>query len=223
MRKSQTVVPSDEQVSDFASRLREYMNRNNLRQSDIAELCVPYCEKYNVQIPKNAISQYIQGKAQPNQNRLRIISKALGVSEIWLLGYSVPLKITEAIDEHRYVLADNIEYDFSFVMPDDSMNDKQILRGDIVFCKSYKNQQEISYGDIVSVLIDNETTAREFTFINANGSEVPLLIPSPSNLTQHYGITVYDDNSTGGIQILGKAVAILGKISSRNTQSHKVF
>ncbi len=43
-------------------------------------------------IPKSAMSQYIKGSFEPKQNRVYLISKALDVSEAWLMGYDVPMK-----------------------------------------------------------------------------------------------------------------------------------
>ena len=41
-------------------------------------------------IPKSMLSYYLNGKTKPKADRIYIISKALGVSEAWLLGYDVP-------------------------------------------------------------------------------------------------------------------------------------
>jgi transcriptional regulator with XRE-family HTH domain len=41
-------------------------------------------------IPKSMISYYLNGKTKPKADRIYIISKELGVSEAWLLGYDVP-------------------------------------------------------------------------------------------------------------------------------------
>lgn len=41
-------------------------------------------------IPKSMISYYLNGKTKPKADRIFIISKVLGVSEAWLLGYDVP-------------------------------------------------------------------------------------------------------------------------------------
>ena len=43
-------------------------------------------------IPKSAISQYIKGSFEPRQDRVYLISKALCVSEAWLMGYDVPMQ-----------------------------------------------------------------------------------------------------------------------------------
>ena len=71
-------------------RIRLIMNERNLKQIDILRLCEPYCEKYNIKLAKNDLSQYLNDKVQPGQNKLSILSMALGVSEVWLMGYDVP-------------------------------------------------------------------------------------------------------------------------------------
>jgi transcriptional regulator with XRE-family HTH domain len=57
-----------------------------MKQSDLCSL---------TGIPKSAISQYIKGSFEPKQERVYIISKALGVSEAWLMGYDVPMERQE--------------------------------------------------------------------------------------------------------------------------------
>ena len=55
----------------------------------------PYCEKYNVRIPRNALSQYFTGKVVPKQDKLAILGMALNVSEAWLMGFDVPHERTD--------------------------------------------------------------------------------------------------------------------------------
>lgn len=45
-----------------AIRLKTIMNMRGLRQVDILNLTVPYCQKYNVKMHKSDISQYCSGK-----------------------------------------------------------------------------------------------------------------------------------------------------------------
>jgi hypothetical protein len=66
------------------------MHERGLKQVDILEACKPYCEKYGVKLAKNDLSQYISGKVQPGQDKLSILGMALGVNEVWLMGYNVP-------------------------------------------------------------------------------------------------------------------------------------
>ena len=70
-----------------AERLKYLMESRNLRQADILEMIQPYCQRYGVNIPRNALSQYV-----PKQDKLTILGLALNVSEVWLMGYDVPME-----------------------------------------------------------------------------------------------------------------------------------
>ena len=76
-----------------SNRLRKIMSERNLRQVDILNLAVPYCEKYNVKLNKSDLSQYCSGKTEPNQDKLFILGEALNVNEAWLMGYDVPMAL----------------------------------------------------------------------------------------------------------------------------------
>ena len=67
-------------VSD---RLKEAMQIKGIRQVDLCRIC---------NIPKGAMSLYISGAYEPKQDRIYLISKALNVSEAWLIGYDVPME-----------------------------------------------------------------------------------------------------------------------------------
>ena len=67
------------------------MDKRELKQVDILKMCKPFCEKYNIKLNKNDLSQYVSGKVLPSQNKLYILGLALNVSEPWLMGYDVPM------------------------------------------------------------------------------------------------------------------------------------
>lgn len=81
-------------MKDYSTsqRLKQIMDMRGYRQVDILAAAEPYCKKYGVKLGKNALSQYVSGKVEPNQERLTILGLALGVSEAWLLGYDVPME-----------------------------------------------------------------------------------------------------------------------------------
>ena len=45
-----------------------------------------------VGITRSGINKYVKGKALPRLDKIRVMSETLGVSEIWLLGYDVPME-----------------------------------------------------------------------------------------------------------------------------------
>ena len=73
-------------------RLKQIMDNRNLKQVDILDMTKPYFVKYDVKMNKSDISQYVSGKVEPNQEKLFILAKALGVNEAWLMGFDVPMK-----------------------------------------------------------------------------------------------------------------------------------
>lgn len=74
-------------VSNTSERLKQIMTDRGLKQVDILERCEPYCRKYGIKLNKNDLSQYVSGKVVPKQDKLSILGMALGVSEVWLMGY----------------------------------------------------------------------------------------------------------------------------------------
>lgn len=82
-----------------AIRLKQLMDDQNLRQVDILNLTLPFCQKYNVKMNKSDISQYCSGKTEPNQDKLFVLAEALHVNEAWLMGYDVPMERNEYEDQ----------------------------------------------------------------------------------------------------------------------------
>ena len=70
-------------IDTCANRIRKALNMRAMKQSDLCRI---------TKIPKSAISQYLSGDFEPKQDRIYLISKALDVSETWLLGYDVPME-----------------------------------------------------------------------------------------------------------------------------------
>lgn len=85
-----------------ATRLKEIMDKQNLRQIDILNLTLPYCKQYDVKMNKSDISQYCSGKSEPNQDKLYVLGAALNVDEAWLMGYDVPMKRNDFKDVHDH-------------------------------------------------------------------------------------------------------------------------
>lgn len=71
-------------------RLNQLISESGLRQVEILEKSKPYQKELNVKMGKSALSQYISGKSNPDQDKLVLLAKTFGVSEAWLLGFDVP-------------------------------------------------------------------------------------------------------------------------------------
>jgi transcriptional regulator with XRE-family HTH domain len=66
-----------------AARLKKALSVRNMTQSEL-------CQK--TKIPKSALSEYIKGLYDPKQDRLLILSEALNVDPVWLMGFDVPME-----------------------------------------------------------------------------------------------------------------------------------
>ena len=66
------------------------MKEKKLRQIDVLNLAKPFQQKYNIKFSKSHLSQYVNGKSNPDNEKIFLLSKVFGVTEAWLLGYNVP-------------------------------------------------------------------------------------------------------------------------------------
>ena len=72
-----------ERTASCGDRIKTGLEVRKMKQSELCQI---------TKIPKSAISQYISGAFEPKQDRIYLISKALNVSEAWLMGYDVPME-----------------------------------------------------------------------------------------------------------------------------------
>ena len=72
-----------------SQRLNQIMNEKDMRQVDILSASLPYQKQLGIKMGKSALSQYVSGKSVPDQNKLVLLGKTLGVNETWLMGYDV--------------------------------------------------------------------------------------------------------------------------------------
>lgn len=77
-------------ISTSQERLRQIMDEKGLKQVDILNLSKPWQNNLDIKMSKTHLSNYVNGKSTPDNFRLVLLSKVLGVSEAWLMGYDVP-------------------------------------------------------------------------------------------------------------------------------------
>ena len=70
-------------IEKCATRIAKALSIRGMRQYEL-------CQK--TKIPKSAMSQYISGSFEPKQDRIYLISQALNVDPVWLMGYDVPME-----------------------------------------------------------------------------------------------------------------------------------
>ncbi|WP_242327928.1 helix-turn-helix domain-containing protein [Lactococcus lactis] len=89
------VIPSSTLKENSQIRLKKIMDEQGLRQVDILEKSKPFQDKLGIKMSKTHLSNYINGKSNPDQQKLILLSQTLGVSEPWLMGYDVPRNVTD--------------------------------------------------------------------------------------------------------------------------------
>ena len=213
-----------------SERLKQIMSSRGLKQIDILNMCIPYGKKHNIRIGKTDLSQYVSGKVVPGQEKLSILSMALGVSEVWLMGYEQnafdgqnheniyplpefkklplvgeiacgePILAQQNIEDYINC-PENVDATFCLRCKGDSMIGARILDGDIVYIHQ---QPTIENGEIAAVLIDNEATLKR---VYRQADKVILQPENPA-----YPPLVFVREEINQISILGKAVCFLSSI-----------
>lgn len=64
-------------------RIEKALIIRNMKQSDLCKCA---------DIPKSSLSLYLKGAYEPKQDNIYKMAEALNVSEIWLMGYDVPME-----------------------------------------------------------------------------------------------------------------------------------
>lgn len=69
-------------IESISKRLNYAMSIRHISQAELSE---------KTKISTGSLSQYMNGKINPKQDRIYIMARALSVSEAWLMGYDVPM------------------------------------------------------------------------------------------------------------------------------------
>ena len=91
MAKKTIEIPKE----SCAARLKKALSIRNMTQVEL-------CQK--TKIPKSALSEYLKGLYEPKQDRLLILSEALNVDPVWLMGFDIPME-----KEHKKISHDEME------------------------------------------------------------------------------------------------------------------
>lgn len=217
--------------SSTKERLQIIMDERKLRQTDILQLAKPYCEKYQIRLHKNDISQYVTGKVEPKQDKLTVLSRALDVNEAWLMGYDVPRErsiyptniqpmpavqrvprlgsiacgepiLAEQNIEGYDTVPDYVKCDFTLICKGDSMINARIYDGDIV---CIKQQPRVENGQIAAVLVDDEATLKRVRYIDGG---VALM---PEN--NKYEPLIFTGEAVERVRIIGLATHFISTVN----------
>ncbi|WP_455440254.1 helix-turn-helix domain-containing protein [Streptococcus salivarius] len=124
-----------------ASRLQQVMSERNLKQVDVISLSKVHQKELGVKLGKSALSQYINGKSTPDQEKLVLLARTLGVSEAWLMGYDVPMAKEQPQSQPNTHDIDNIiDNAMMFDGKPLTEDDKRAIRGIIAGYMSSKEK-----------------------------------------------------------------------------------
>lgn len=80
---------------NISTRLKQIMSERNLKQIDILNMSKPYQKQLDIKMGKSTLSQYVNNVQSADNHRIYLLSKTLGVSEPWLMGYDVPREVEQ--------------------------------------------------------------------------------------------------------------------------------
>ena len=212
-------------------RLKEIMDLKNLKQIDILNLSKPYCDLYNVKLQKSDLSQYISGRSEPRQDKLSVLGLALNVSEVWLMGYDVPMERSPEseilfptnvypVDKVKLPLLGKIACGEPIFAAED--RESYVLAGTDIradFCLKasgdsminarindgdivfIRKQEIVNNGEIAAVIIDDSATLKRFYYYRQQG----MIILRSEN--PKFEDIILSGSDLENVRVLGKAVA----------------
>ena len=209
-------------METFHNRLQQAMQQKHMTQSDL-------CAKTG--ISRSTMSQYCSGSFRPKESKLRLLAKALGVKEAWLLGYDSPEDPPVSWEDYpnlrpiqlkRFPLLGEIacgepifaqEDRETFLIADAEIAADFCLlaRGDsMIGARIYdgdavfiRSQPMVENGEIAAVIIDDEATLKR-VYYDREHARLQLVPENPA-----YSPLVYVGEELDNIRILGKAVGFM--------------
>lgn len=207
----------------FQKNLINILSERKLTQSELAQ---------KSGITQSSISDYINGKYEPKQDKVDAIASALNVSPSFLVGKAEPsfdyaryglLPVTKrkipvlgnvhcgtpkyANQEYIDLVDTDVSADFALIAEGDSMTDVGIQDKDLVFVR---RKSIVDNGKIAVVLIGEEAAIKR---VHKTGG---TLILSPAN--QNYEPLIFDSSSKEDIKILGEVVAYTHYFTKQNSE-----
>ena len=202
-------------MKTIAHRIKEGLELRNLKQADLVEM---------TGISKGALSSYISGRYIPKQNNIYLISKALNVSEAWLMGNDVPVERRSALSANKGIsinvlgrVAAGIPIEAVENIIDTEEISEELARTGEFFGLQIKGdsmEPKISDGDIVIVRQQSDAENGEIVIALVNGDDATC-----KRLRKYRdGIELISNNPAykpmfySNEEIMSKPVKIIGKV-----------
>lgn len=211
-------------IDTFANRLQKALDNLNMKQVDLVE---------KTGLDKTLINKYLAGIMKAKQDKLSILSNALNVNEVWLMGYDVPMEKNIKLDKFgnpvvtlnvlgtvkagydgiiQEEIIDKIEVSQEFI----NSNKEYLalkIKGDSMFPVLFEDdivlvqkQENFDNGDIVVVLINGD----EATVKKAKKTDTSILL-QPLNNNYEPLIFSKEDIEKIPIKIIGIVKRILDR------------
>jgi repressor LexA len=214
-------------IKTFQERLQEALQIRNMKPVELHE---------KTNISESLISKYLSGNAIARQRKIALISEALNVNPVWLMGYDVPMEDHE-IESNVFPISDipkkvpvvgkisaglpilateNIEgYEFA--------PSSQIKEGYTYFYLRVQGDSmnlKFNEGDIVLVQKQDDLENNEIGVILVNGfdatvkkyrKENGLVILEPMSTNPENTVQIYNPKDIS-IKVIGKVISYQGKI-----------
>lgn len=87
-----------EKTETCGKRIEKALIIRKMKQADLCKLA---------HIPKSSLSLYLRGAYEPKKDRLYEMAVVLNVSEMWLMGYDVPMERDEITSSNSMELTDS--------------------------------------------------------------------------------------------------------------------
>jgi len=158
-------------MKTIAERIKEGMELRNLKQADLVEM---------TGISKGALSSYISGHYIPKQNNIYLISKALNVSESWLMGNDVPIERSYSFKKRGVTInvlgrvAAGIPIEaIENIIDTEEITEEMAKTGDFFGLKIRGDSMEpkISEGDVVIVRKQEDAENGQIIIATVNGTD----------------------------------------------------
>lgn len=218
----------DNLVDTFTNRLNKAISLRGIKPIELSE---------KTGIDKSKISSYMSGRYKAKQDGVYLLAHALNVSEVWLMGYDVPMERNDNIESNVFPTTDipkkvpvvgkisaglpilateNIEgYEFA--------PSSQIKEGYTYFYLRVQGDSmnlKFNEGDIVLVQKQDTLENDEIGVILVDGndatvkkykSENGLVILEPMSTNPENTVQIYNPKDIQ-IKIIGKVISYQGKI-----------
>lgn len=162
-------------VETFQNRLATALKIRNMKPVELHE---------KTDISESLISKYLSGNAIARQRKLSILSEALNISPVWLMGYDVPMENNIPTDELGNPIVDipllgNIKAGYNYLAQENwvgtvKVETSLVGNGSEYFALEVKDDSMAPIfieGDIVIIHKQNDCANNEIAIVIINGDE----------------------------------------------------